>query len=409
MPDPRANSLQRSILATVAAAPGSAIREELAQFRLRDWQRLGSWLHASGLALYFLDVLRRRAMCDVVPVPTYQSLEQNQRDNCERTVALVADFVLLNTEFMNARLDFLNVKGFSLGSAYCEAPTLRSQFDLDFLLCREQATQCEAVMRRLGYVTEAKTPAVLEFRSGSASYPKLRDFYKPRSQKLVEVHLRDADEMQSVPRANGVIGEFVFPTLSRERMFVEQALHLTKHLRHEWTRASWMLELRNAIRTESSCAAFWQAVQNQCEAHAVSRLVGVALAATEAVFPSSVPLELGAWGAKQMDKSVAQWIERYALRVVTAQFPGTKLYVLLNDALAGNRQAVGRRQRVLVPLRLPGVIKSRHASARAKLGYLWVRSKFHVREGVRLVREERAWSRSHETVTGAIKAATVSR
>jgi hypothetical protein len=402
-------TLQAAILSAFTAAPNDDVGGRLGRFDVRDWQRLGTWLHASGLALYFLDALRGRGLFEAVPPYVVEGLQHNQLDNRERTESLMDEFVRLNTAFLNEGLDYLNVKGFSLGADYCPTPALRSQFDLDFWCSEDLAVQCKALMRRLGYALVAASAGTLEFQSGGAAYPKLRDFYKARPQQSVEIHLRSAAEMASVPRENGLLRSCVYPTLSREQTFILQAIHLTKHLRSEWTRASWMLELSRAIAAHSSDSSFWRKVKEYAIAKGNSASVGIAALATARVLACSLPAELSAGTVERLPEGVVRWISQYAERAATAQFPGSKLYVLLERELTTDKKRFRRQRRsVLLPIRLPGSIaapsgpRGRTRTLRANAYYVGFRLAFHVREGLRLLRAERDWLESDAVVDGCV-------
>jgi hypothetical protein len=391
-------TLQAAILSAFTVASNAEVAERLGRFRARDWRGLGTWLDASGLALYFLEAIRVRGLFEVVPGSMVEGLQQNQLDNRDRTDSLMDEFIRLNTAFRNEGLDFLNVKGFSLGTEYCANPALRSQFDLDFWCSEDAAVQCKTLMRRLGYAMVAASSGILELRSGETAYPEISDFYKARPQKSVEIHLRSAAEMFSVPRENGLLRSLVFPTLSREQTFVLQATHLAKHLRSEWTRASWMLELYSAIAAHGSDSSFWQSVREQTAAEEKAVSIGIAALAAAKVFAFPLPPELTDWTADRLPEGVVRWVNEYAERSVTAQFPGSKLYLLLERELTTDKKRFRRQRRsVLLPFRLPGSIaasagpRERIQTLPSHAHYLGFRLAFHVREGLRLLRAERDW------------------
>jgi hypothetical protein len=400
-------TLQGAILSTFTTATDEEVTERLGRFRSRDWRRLGTWLHASGLALYFLEAIRSRGLFRTLPGEVAEGLQQNQLDNRERTDSLMAEFIRLNTAFRREGLDFINVKGFSLGEDYCANPALRSQFDLDFWCSEDAAVQCKTLMRRLGYALIAASPRTLEFQAGEAAYPKLRDFYRARPQRSAEIHLRSSAEMSSVSRENGLLGSFVFRTLSREQTFVLHATHLAKHLRSEWTRASWMLELHRAIRTHDSDPSFWQSVREQSTSDEESMSIGLAALATAKVFAFSLPPELSEGMVDRLPQGVIRWISQHAERVVTTQFPGSKLYLLLERELTRDKKRFFRRRRsVLLPFCLPGSIaaptgpRKRIQKLPSQAYYLAFRFAFHVREGLRLLRAERNWVKSGDVCGG---------
>lgn len=394
------NSLRAAIIASLTALPNDQVISSLSMFTSRDWRRLGNWLHASGLALYFLDEIQRRSLTALLPHDVFQSLLQNREDNRERVNSLISEFVQLNTAYLNEGIGYINLKGLSVGPEYCPDFTLRSQFDLDFLVCDDHVPRCVEVMRRLGYSVVAEGGGTIELRAGERSYPEFRDFYKPRSQKVVELHVCPAADVDRLPRANGLIGEFVFPTLSREQIFLRHALHLTKHLRSEWTRASWMLELSRAIADARRDATFWQRVREQSTSSEAAWRVGVAVLATSTVFGTAISRELSGWSADLLPGGVRQWVRDYALPVVSASFPGSKLYLLLERELLGDSRCYqSQRRSVLWPVRVPGTIatsvdaKTRLKNLVSDAKYVGFRAAFHIREGLRFIQEERKWKK----------------
>jgi hypothetical protein len=394
-----ANPLPSAILHAFRPVANAEVAARLRQFGADDWARLGSWLQASGLGLYFLAELRRRGIVDSIPHTIESQLSQNLLDNRERTEALTAEFVRINSAFRSEGLDYLNVKGFSLGREYCPDHALRQQFDLDFLLDGKDAERCGSLMRQLGYSVQP-TPRSMECRSGGNGYPKLRDFYRPPVQRSVEVHLRSSDEFTSLGRSHGMVDGFVFPTLSREQTFIYQALHLAKHLRSEWTRASWMLELRSAILDAADDTEFWGRMWTECPGNCAA-LVAVAVCASARVLGFEVPRDLATYAHEAMPDGVLRWIEAFSEEVVTASFPGTKLYLLLERELAGGKEEFLRKRRtVLMPLRVPGYVSSHGALRRSPVtyirhaAYVAQRLRFHLREGMRLLRAERSWKQN---------------
>ncbi|HEY3930531.1 MAG TPA: nucleotidyltransferase family protein [Candidatus Koribacter sp.] len=407
-----AKTLQLAILATFTGDANTAARA-FDEYGERDWRRLGSWLDASGLALYFLEEVRRLCLRAVIPCSVLEDLQNKQLANCDRTEAMLEEFLRVNHAFFATGLQFANLKGFTLAPEYCPTPSLRSQFDLDFWVVREDADRWKTVLSELGYELVGISPASLEFSAGERQHARIRELYQPARRRLVEIHLHDNSEFEGSAIASRVIGGLTVPVLTREGIFVQQCAHLTKHIRSEWTRASWMLELRNAICAASSDDALWCAVCATSGRHAID--VGIAAATAAKVFGFAVPAELAHWSVAALPPTVARWIETFAVDVATAKFPGSKNYLLLERELTSDSGSyAAQRRRKLFPVRLPGAItvpqglQHRLQSLPSHLRHFQSRLQFHLRESIRFVRAERAWRRSLDAINGEIsRAATV--
>ena len=404
----RTKSLRSAILHTFHAVTGAEAADRLREFSERDWRKLGSWMQASGMGLYFLSELGTRGIEHAVPREVVRGLSQNLADNRERNLAMRSEFVRLNAAFRESGLDFLNVKGISLGAEYCPDPALRQQFDLDFWLRADQAARCEATLRKTGYRVH-RSGNTLECQAGSRVTPPLADFYNPPTQRSAEIHLRPTVDFQNLPRANGILNGLVFPTLSREQTFLYHALHITKHLRSEFTRASWLLELRNAIVDGRNDLEFWRSTRAQCTDGETALLVGVAVAAAAQVFRFDVPEELAAWTVAVLPARVCAWVEAFTERVLTAHFPGTKLYLLLDQALdAKSGHGHSLQRSLLPPLRVPGYIAARREQGSGSIPslsdakFVAERVRFHVVEGLRFLRAQQQWAGKQSGTGGCV-------
>jgi hypothetical protein len=379
----------------------------LRSFSTHGWKRTFHWLDASGLALYFLHRIGSLNLEDCVPRAVLAGLAQRQADNNERTASLFKEFLRINAAFAAARLRYVNLKGFSLIPDYCPTPSLRYQIDCDFLIERSNADICADILANLGYSLVARTVGVLEFKTEPAGTPHIRDLYKTDSQRSVEVHLCDSTRSNLHPslidRACVVTNkDYSYPVLSAEDMFLSQASHLFRHLCSEWTRISWLLEFRYFVLNRKGDGEFWQQIHARVEGNRQAAVfAGTVLKLAQKAFGTFRVEQLDSWSVERLPPSVALWVDRYGGDVLLSDFPGSKLYLLLERAICGG-EASGLIRRKLFPMRAPGPVdaaaspnglRRRTMAAAARWHYLFFRLRFHVRANSRYVFELWRWNR----------------
>ena len=388
------------------------IRSGFAHFDERDWANTVDWLHTGGLALYFLARSKDLGIEDVVPAKIYQSLEANYLENRARTADMFNEFVKINMEFQRAQLSYANLKGFSLAPSACTDFACRYQHDLDFLVSRRDAERCRQAVERLGYRLVAEFGNTLEFRAGSAEVLTMRDIYRANTQRSLEVHIAPDEEQNELDRSGNLLSRlqlqvwngFEFPSLSNCDKLLEQALHLFKHFQTEWTRTAWMFEYASAIRAHQGDTSFWLDAVTAMGAAPESQIgVGLATLITNRAFGSSPPEEFTSCTVDQMPRQVRLWANRYQFDVVFVERPGSKLYLLLKDALLPDRSDWQRqKRRKLFPLRLPPkttkTLKTDGTWLRVRLvcgrlGFIWARFRFHVTAGLQYWIEATRWKK----------------
>jgi hypothetical protein len=399
--------LAEAVIATFRNTRANVHANQLAAFSYQAWLGIYSWLDASGLALYFLDRVRALGLETSIPARVLERLEENASDNRGKTDQMFTEFVKINLAFQEKQLSYANIKGFSLIPDVCSDPALRCQFDLDFLVAHEDLPHCETILERHQYVAVGTGTNVREFKAGCALIPSIRDMYKAKPQRSVEIHFADivldgrisrqSDSLLRT-RLRGWSG-VEFPTLSNCDTFLELALHLFKHLKSEWTRASWILEYVNFVSFHREDEALWSDVQERILLQKETRIaVGVAtLIADKSFGISSLPKQL-ADVVDELPQAVRLWVDRYAGDVLFASFPGTKRYLMLRGALSSDEKRIG----LLLPLHKPPriAVKSANESVvlslkrrRSEISYLLFRLRFHFTQGVSYMMEAPRWKR----------------
>ena len=409
---PMNDSLAKTVIASFGEIDAPSLHERLTSFDDRDWSSTTRWLHTSGLALYFLGQIQELGLADALPSQLVRELENNLVQNRIRTDALFREFMTLNVEFQRARLSYANLKGFTLVPHFCPDPDYRYQHDLDFLVSRRDAEKCRQVVERLGYRLTAVFGDTWEFRTGQAEIVSLRDLYKIKAQRSLEIHLVSDSEQASHDRHHDRLAQlqlqiwngFEFPALCEPDKFLAQALHLFKHFRTEWTRTAWLLEYANAIRSHRDDERFWDETIAAIAATPATN-VGIALATlvTWRVFGVAPPARFLACTVDRLPWELRLWVDHYQDQLVLAEHPGNKLYLLLQDILMQDCPAwQNERRRKLfpstMPLRYEGDIQGAGASLRvrtvlSRLSFLWMRLRFHVTAGLHYKVEAARWKR----------------
>ena len=113
---------------------------------------------------------------------------------------------------------------------------------------------------------------------------------------------------------------------------------------------------------------------------------------------------------RELPAAVRLWIERYANDVLFALFPGTKLYLLLEHALAEDKNlqsSITRRK--LLPLHRPPKVlvpdmdeslSVRFKRMRSEVRYFFFRLWFHCTQGWSYIIEASRWKRELASLQG---------
>ena len=384
----------------------------LAPFTLRDWEHTCGWLNASGLALYLLDRIRRMGLEEMVPGKILGRLNQNQRDNQARTDDMFLEFVKINAEFQRANVRYLNLKGLTLVPRYCIDPALRFQLDLDFLVDEVDAKSCSEILMGFDYLPVARSGNTWEFKANGQSIPSMRDMYKPKLQRSVELHLV-SDSKSAVDVAPSQLSRMqfqtwrgaTFPALCESDKFHAQAAHILKHLQSEWTRPSWIWEYRSFLLGSQKDEAFWGEVQERAiQTGYGAGAISAASRLASNIFGACVVPALDRWRATLSPQPIDLWIDRYGKDILLSKFPGSKLYLLLCEDGANTRLLNPRQLKKLFPVRRPLPVTSRPSVKQpsrdwwrevfTELGYFCFRLRFHVVASVRYLSEIPRWKRA---------------
>lgn len=396
----------------------SASREKawalLSPFTAEDWTRTEYWLDTSGLALYFLDIVQTRRLSGAIDARLLEKLQRKLVENKMRLGAMFREWIDINRSFQKAGITYANLKGFTLFPHSCPDISLRHISDFDFLVDPSEANEARALLEERGYRLTGETARSLEFKTEGRVRTSLEGQYEADNRRSAELHIgvesltsQDAskrdDRLNRLSTWDCKAGRF--PALEPADQLISQALHLLGHLRHEHTRVSWLLEYRHHIRTRRRDPSLWSAVQTRSEGQPeIAIALGLSTILTTELFGHFAPPELQLWTVDALPFKVQLWANLYGRRAMLSDVPGTKLYLLLEDALnvVQPRRTAASTMRRLMPLRRPGRMVSiaPHASVRERLRreliemqFLFYRLRFHLKEGLRYFVEVHRWKR----------------
>jgi Uncharacterised nucleotidyltransferase len=372
-----------------------------------QWRHLLRWLDYSGLALYFFDRIAELQLGDLLPEPVFARLQQNLSDNTKRTHSMIAESMAIQQKFQAMSLRYAVLKGLSFWPSSVSKPELRSQFDLDFLAAEKDVQAARNALERQGYRLYATNGRSWEFKRNEFPGISRKQMYKDTGSWAVELHVepRASSSSSQLERLEWRdLRGFRMPVLPPIDLFLGQGLHVYKHICSEFSRAAHLLEFRRHVVFHRDDPSFWNALQSKALENPRSSLgLGVVTFLITQVLGEFAPESLTNWTVDRLPRSVKLWVKRYGHQTMLASFPGSKLYLLLQQEIEASGLSSKRSVRQsLIPSGLPPpVIRAspnetlsiRVGRHRMQLRLILGRLRFHLVEGARFVWESHRWRR----------------
>ena len=372
-----------------------------------EWQKLLRWLDTSGLALYFLDRLKDLAILHVLPPAVLARLERNLEENTERTRSMAVESSAIQRNFQNVCISYAVLKGFSLCPFSVFKPELRSQLDLDFLVSESCAPAARRILEQCGYRLHAVSGRSWEFKTDGSPNGSIADMYKVSPLRCVELHLEYDHPGQPSLIARAEWRDFhgiAMPVLAAPDLFLGQARHLFKHICSEFWRTAHLLELHRHIAARCQDAEFWRSVRAIAgEDPRTIFALGVDALLIARTICDELPEGFAGWTIDRLPLGARRWVESHGRDSAFSDFPGNKLYLLLQRELESAGVARNRSlRRSLLPLKLPPPIRlapakesfgARLSRYRAQFRFIRFRMRFHIFQGLHYVWESLRWKR----------------
>jgi hypothetical protein len=372
-----------------------------------QWRSLLRWLDISGLALYFFDRMTELQLDHTLPRPVFARLEQNLKENTQRTRGMTAESIAIQQEFQAASVRYASLKGLSFWPNSVPKPELRSQFDLDFLVAEKDLQEARKALERRGYRLYGMSGRSWEFKCNEFPGIELKDMYKDTGSWAVELHVESSDSSDESPLGRvewRELSGFKMPVLSPVDLLLGQGLHAYKHVCSEFSRAAHLLEFRRHVLFRGHDNSFWAELQSRAaERPGATQELGIVTQLIAKTMGQFAPNALTRWTSDCLSRPAHLWVEMYGHRVVLGSFPGSKLYLLLQQEIGNSESSLKRSVRQsLIPSRLPPPIIRASANEalhvrigryRMQLLLVLSRLRFHLSEGLRFAWELRRWRR----------------
>jgi hypothetical protein len=405
----RHKSVQETVLRALSDSSNRDV-DLLSQISFREWKRLLAWLDVSGLALYFFDRMCEMGQLCVLPQFAIEKLQENLRDNSERTRGMIAESIVIQQSFRSVGIQYAVLKGISLCPIAVSRPELRHQFDLDYLVARPDADKARKELERIGYTAHALGERCWEFKKGETPYVSAKDLYNDLPYRGVELHLDSpiAEMRSGLENVIGrTVGDATMPFLAPVDLFITHALDVFKDVCSSFTRASHLVEYYRHVLARFDDDVFWTELRLRVAGDRKTA-VGIAVVSylTESLMGRVAPEALTMWTMPELSLAVRRWIERYGHDSVFTAPPGTKLYLLLQRQL--ELEGILSQQKLrtsLLPARLPRAVvrgsrgedlPTRIARYNTQARFVFSRLRFHCVEGSRFALESYRWSRQLE-------------
>jgi hypothetical protein len=332
-------------------------------------------------------------------------MEKSADENRSRNAEMLKHFHQVCRAFEKANVRFCAHKGFTYVPEFCSDIALRHQADLDFIIDKNHCDAAAAALDEFGYQVERVEEREWLLKTHSARLPKSKDIFKPKSHRTIEFHFivgvdesdtfsADAALSRSIRRS--IAGQTV-PVLSPADQFIDQTGHLLQHLMSEWTRLSWLLELRSWLQRNEENTELWREIVTLTSSCPQSQLaIGTTLRMVQALFHYTPRNHTAKEFMHSVPVGVQRWIDRFGEATFLVQYPGSKLYLLLLGEVLGETGHQVARKR-LAPLHRPPVVVSVKGAWSLRnrvdqLNYFLLRLRFHAREAVSFWRAHRTWS-----------------
>jgi Uncharacterised nucleotidyltransferase len=337
-----------------------------------------SWLDDSGLALELLRAIHRTGMADVLPAWVAEKLRVRLDRNEQRLAEMKQEFDSLNRALARAGADYAVLKGFSLVPAYTPDPSLRTQYDYDYLIHPRSFEAAKRVLQASGLYEKSQDSEpdphgtrlfVVQPLDCSGSG---EEWYSSRIPRRVELHLslweygRDAIRIQVaedvLERKRYACWEGLrFPVLADDDTLIFQCLHAFHHILDYWCRPSCFLEIARFMAGHVSDRGFWDKLESRIKPSRDLRDIAcLVFRLASDLFGAPIPAGFTLDGASR-SRILDLWVNRNGINWCLAPFPGSKLSLFVHREFVDDPTVWSEMwRRRLLPFHRPARVAEPH-------------------------------------------------
>jgi MFS family permease len=355
--------IPRSVAAVLAGLSFPAdVREQgctiLAALDDSEWKSLLAFADQSAITLILGASCREN-----LPAWVRDRIDRNIARNTERLARLRSELALVSERLKAEHIEFVLLKGFSLGPEYTLDTRLRMHYDFDLLVPEESIQRAYRAVLSLGYEpfpSNDQTPKDhLPALTRKTGWRWQGDPFDPEIPSSVELHFQFWDsEAERLPSPG--VEEFWarrleqdgVPVLHPADRLAYSTLHLLRHLFRGSARVNHVYEIARFLETQAENDPFWL-TWRQLHPEALRRLEAVAFRLAAGWFGCRVAPE-AAEEVQRLTGDVPAWFENYAASPIEALFQPNKhelwLHLALLDSSRDRRKILLRK---ILPLTLP--------------------------------------------------------
>ena len=355
--------IPRSVAAALAALSfPEDVREQgctiLGALDDSEWTSLFEFTRQSAITLVL------GASCrEDLPAWVRDRIDADITRNTERLARLRSELALVSERLRAEHIEFVLLKGFSIGPEFTLDPRLRMHYDFDLFVPEQSVEAAYRAVVLLGYEPLSSNDHLpkdhLPTLTRKTGWHWRGDPFDPEIPPSVELHFRFWDsEAERLP-APGVeefwqrrVQQNGLPVLHLADRLAYATLHLLRHLFRGSARVNHVYEIARFLETQAGNESFWF-TWRKLHSDPLRRLEAVAFRLAAAWFGCRIAPE-AAEEIQRLAGDVPVWFENYAASPIEALFRPNKHELWLHLALLGS--ARDRRKilfRKILPRTLP--------------------------------------------------------